>query len=226
MSLTQANRDVISIADLSVALQTDNTAGGLKITSAATYAPLNSPAMTGVPTAPTAAGGTANTQVATTSFVATAITNGTVAKALNLNAGSIGAVPYQSAANTTAMLSPGTSGYFLMCNGLAAPSWEQIVIPTVPPSIGTSQSWQNVKAARAFGTTYTNSTTAPIMVSVTGQSNTGATVILATVNGVQLKGSQNRDSAYITYICFIVPVGHTYTVVNTGAILDTWNELR
>jgi hypothetical protein len=37
------------------------------------YAPLNSPALTGVPTAPTAAGGTNTTQVATTAFVQSAI---------------------------------------------------------------------------------------------------------------------------------------------------------
>jgi len=36
-------------------------------------APLASPALTGVPTAPTAAGGTSSTQVATTAFVATAV---------------------------------------------------------------------------------------------------------------------------------------------------------
>ena len=38
-----------------------------------TYAPLNSPALTGTPTAPTASAGTNNTQIATTEFVATAI---------------------------------------------------------------------------------------------------------------------------------------------------------
>jgi len=38
-------------------------------------APLDSPALTGTPTAPTAAAGTNNTQIATTSFVNTAITN-------------------------------------------------------------------------------------------------------------------------------------------------------
>ena len=40
-----------------------------------TYAPLASPALTGTPTAPTAAAGTNTTQIATTSFVNTAITN-------------------------------------------------------------------------------------------------------------------------------------------------------
>ena len=44
-------------------------------TAASTYAPLASPALTGVPTAPTASAGTNTTQVATTAFVGTAISN-------------------------------------------------------------------------------------------------------------------------------------------------------
>jgi hypothetical protein len=43
------------------------------------YAPLASPAFTGVPTGPTAAGGTSNTQLATTAFVQAAVTSGSVA---------------------------------------------------------------------------------------------------------------------------------------------------
>ena len=42
-------------------------------TAASTYAPLASPALTGVPTAPTAAANTNSTQVATTAFVGTAV---------------------------------------------------------------------------------------------------------------------------------------------------------
>ena len=44
-------------------------------TAASTYAPLASPALTGVPTAPTATAGTNTTQVATTAFVKTAVDN-------------------------------------------------------------------------------------------------------------------------------------------------------
>lgn len=52
------------------ALETDVTA------SLALKAPLASPALTGVPTAPTAAGGTNTTQLATTAFVTTAVGGG------------------------------------------------------------------------------------------------------------------------------------------------------
>jgi hypothetical protein len=44
-------------------------------TASSTYAPLASPALTGVPTAPTATAGTNTTQVATTAFVKTAVDN-------------------------------------------------------------------------------------------------------------------------------------------------------
>jgi hypothetical protein len=52
------------------------TAGGFLTTASAasTYAPLASPALTGSPTAPTATAGTNTTQIATTAFVAAAIT--------------------------------------------------------------------------------------------------------------------------------------------------------
>ena len=59
----------------------DNTADSAKPVSTATQtaldlkAPLNSPALTGVPTAPTASAGTNTTQVATTAFVGTAVSN-------------------------------------------------------------------------------------------------------------------------------------------------------
>jgi hypothetical protein len=44
-------------------------------TASSTYAPLASPALTGVPTAPTATAGTNTTQIATTAYVGTAINN-------------------------------------------------------------------------------------------------------------------------------------------------------
>jgi len=43
--------------------------------------------------------------------------------ALNLSGGGSGSLPYQSSANTTAMLSAGSAGQVLQCNGSSAPSW-------------------------------------------------------------------------------------------------------
>jgi microcystin-dependent protein len=56
-------------------------------------APLASPAFTGVPAAPTALSGTATPQIATTAFVATAVSNAIPAGIISMWSGSIGAIP-------------------------------------------------------------------------------------------------------------------------------------
>lgn len=57
------------------AIQTQLDAKLATTTASSTYAPLASPALTGVPTAPTATAGTSTTQIATTEFVGTAVSN-------------------------------------------------------------------------------------------------------------------------------------------------------
>jgi hypothetical protein len=57
------------------AIQTQLDSKLATATASSTYAPLASPALTGVPTAPTATAGTNTTQVATTAYVGTAISN-------------------------------------------------------------------------------------------------------------------------------------------------------
>ncbi|MCX6190622.1 MAG: hypothetical protein NTW54_13700 [Bacteroidetes bacterium] len=59
---------------------------------------------------------------------ATGLTAGT---ATNIAGGSAGLLPYQSAANTTALLAAGTAGQVLTSGGAAAPTW------TTPSSTGT-----------------------------------------------------------------------------------------
>jgi hypothetical protein len=54
----------------------------------------------------------------------------TATRATNLASGSAGSVPYQTAANTTAMLSAGTAGQFLKSNGAAAPVWGAVNMST------------------------------------------------------------------------------------------------
>lgn len=55
----------------------------------------------------------------------------------NIAGGLIGSIPYQSAANTTAFLAAGTSGYILKSNGNAAPSWLQ-TLPTTNGGTGST----------------------------------------------------------------------------------------
>lgn len=77
------------------------------------YATLNSPTLTGVPLAPTAATNTDNTQIATTEFVINQIESDAVSKAL---ANAKGDIFTATADNTPAVLSVGTNGYFLRAN--------------------------------------------------------------------------------------------------------------
>lgn len=62
---------------------------------------------------PTAQGGTSSTSLTTI----------TVGKSSNLDAGSNGTIPYQSAPGVTQMLSVGTPGQLLQTNGIGAPTW-------------------------------------------------------------------------------------------------------
>lgn len=99
-------------------------------TAASTYAPLASPALTGVPTAPTAAAGTSTTQVATTAFVGTAVSNlvngapttldtlAEIATALNNTANFSDTVVLKSGSTMTGNLAMGTN----KVTGLGTPS--------------------------------------------------------------------------------------------------------
>ena len=46
-----------------------------------------------------------------------------IATATNISGGTAGAIPYQTAAGTTALLSAGSAGQLLQSNGSSAPSW-------------------------------------------------------------------------------------------------------
>ncbi len=51
----------------------------------------------------------------------------TATEATSLTGGANGAIPYQSAANTTQMLTAGAEGLFLQSHGPAAPTWETVI---------------------------------------------------------------------------------------------------
>ncbi len=65
-----------TLDELAAALGDDANYAATVTTALAGKAPLASPALTGTPTAPTASGGTNTTQIATTAFVAAAVTAG------------------------------------------------------------------------------------------------------------------------------------------------------
>lgn len=69
MPLTKVTVNVLHVPDVSTALVTDTTPGGLNAFLTTTYATIASPAFSGAPTSVTPANTSNNTQIATTAFV-------------------------------------------------------------------------------------------------------------------------------------------------------------
>ena len=138
------------------------------------------------------------------------------------------------------MAFPGQS--FQYSSGLANPTITNGVL-TFPDgsaqsstSIGYGQTWQNVAANRAFGTTYTNTTGRPITVAVTLGSNGTQfdAFLIAAVNGLTIAGNGPSSGAtslgnFFSALIFIVPPNNTY-VANYASSYGTtktyWTELR
>ena len=94
--------------------------------------------------------------------------------------------------------------------------------------LGVGQTWQDVKASRALGTTYTNNTGKPIMVCICLLS-AGTAFYGINVNGVRAIALQNNVAAYRSNASVLVPAGATYDCTIIGgntASIDTWSELR
>lgn len=97
---------------------------------------------------------------------------------------------------------------------------------------GIGQTWQDVKASRNAGTTYTNSTNRPISVYVKCKSTSSGTVNLeafATVGSVEVSSGSaySANTNYFIALSFIVPPGATYSVTLVANVaLDKWSELR
>jgi hypothetical protein len=127
----------------------------------------------------------------------------------------------------TANGSIGTAGQFLTANGTGS-YW------STQSFFAVNQTWQDVKASRSTGTTYTNNTQAPIMVSVAANNSGTAALgaITATVGGVVVgiatTGDDEGAQAVVAYgtLTFVVPVSATYSIANTASLIQYWAELR
>jgi hypothetical protein len=116
-------------------------------------------------------------------------------------------------------VSPSTSGNVLTSNGT---TWSS----TANPKIGVGQTWQNVTGSRTRGTTYTNSTGAPIMVCITAQAGGGPSPYQAEgyVDGsIVTQATCGFDTSALS---FIVPNGSTYKYDGTAYTINLWTELR
>jgi hypothetical protein len=96
--------------------------------------------------------------------------------------------------------------------------------------IGLGQTWTDVKASRAAGTTYTNSTGRIIVAMVTlSQYTTTAVTSNFAVNGVIICSSM-QDGGAAAYcnntMTVIIPPGQTYSVSSFLGGLQQWMELR
>ena len=116
-------------------------------------------------------------------------------------------------------VAPSTSGNVLKSNGT---TWTSAVAPET--GIGIGQTWQNMTASRAFGGSYTNSTSKPIMVAISSTSGSGTTMA-ATVGGVLVQTNGVHAATELNTLTFIVPPSTAYSVASTET-LNNWAELR
>lgn len=130
-----------------------------------------------------------------------------------------------TATSATSAASATTAG---SCSGNAASA------TTDNQHLGIGQTWQNMTASRVSGTTYTNTTTRPIMVKVSfyrGDNTNGYVTVTSVVGGVtidfvKLFFSIENNTVNTT---FIVPPGATYSVTCDFSPMSDqriWAELR
>lgn len=97
-------------------------------------------------------------------------------------------------------------------------------------SLGYEQTWQNVIASRALGTTYYNTTGRPILVSASIIGAVSSSCIVGlTVNGVTASSNGAggiANAASVPGVNAIVPPGGSYSVSANSGSLNSWAELR
>jgi hypothetical protein len=94
--------------------------------------------------------------------------------------------------------------------------------------IGLGQTWQDVTASRAVGTTYTNTTGRPIFINIRADSN-NSTVPVLQVDGLDiLSVFVDFSSTSGVPLTAIVPPGATYRLFSGvgSTSITIWSELR
>lgn len=93
-------------------------------------------------------------------------------------------------------------------------------------ALGIGQTWQDVKASRSIGTTYTNTTGKPIVVSVSFQSTASINSAIFFMGAQVFGQSAGGFVGAIFNLCAIVPPGGTYRMTVDFANVLYWVELR
>lgn len=191
-------------------------------------APISSPVFTGNPTAPTPAAGDNDTSIATTAFVRSTINQYGVASfnsrtgAVSLQASDItgagGALlssPALSGTPTAPTQAPSDNS-----TAVATTAYVQTALTTAGSGLGYGQTWQNVIGSRAAGTTYTNTTGKPIMVSVNCKND-----FVFFINAIQVGRFNIGQPLSDVTGTFIIPAGSTYQLTTVYGLAG-WTELR
>lgn len=205
-------------APIGTAAYSDTTAFATPA-SVALKANVSSPALTGVPTAPTATDGTSTTQIATTAFATTAAVN---------------AASFVASVKAN-IASPALTGVPTAPTAVAGTNTTQLATTAfVQDSIsglGIGQTWQDVSGSRSESTNYTNSTGRPIQVNINSASTTGSptvTILSITVDGVVAAycPSYTANTTQGGFASVIVPDGSVYSATISNGNIGKWVELR
>jgi hypothetical protein len=220
----------------------------------ASKADVSSPALLGTPTAPTATTGSNTTQIASTAFVKTAVDTATAAlgtmstqnkTAVDITGGTIVGITDLTVADGGTGASSLTANSVILGNGTSALSGNLVAPSTsgnVLTSNGTtwtsaasvkvlgnsSQTYTDVTSSRASGTSYTNSTGAPIQVIIYGCDNSLQPFNLTpTIGGVSVRAISGSPAGSEKMFMYVIPVGATYSFSwNASANFAAWWELR
>jgi hypothetical protein len=130
--------------------------------------------------------------------------------------------PLGRAQGGTGLSAAGANGNVLTSDGT---NWAS----SASQSIGLQQTWQDVLASRAIGTTYTNTTGRPIFVIICASASSLNGTFGITINGTLVYAGNSAPNSGIVTVSALIPPSATYLVTVTGGSMlapGNWNELR
>lgn len=180
-----------TLNELAAALGDDPNFATTTASALGTKAPLDSPALTGTPTAPTAGSGTNTTQIATTEFVNTEIANDAIAKSIITTKGDI---IVATGPGTPARLGVGTNGQVLVANSSAAGGVEWSTAgSSLPSQTGNSGKYLTTDGSNASWGSLNLTGSIPLWTYVGGVPTTATTTAPTLANLTWRTSSFNRQ---------------------------------